>query len=132
MMIKESKESSPHSGEKRHGWAPDVGGGGSEAAQDARRRAMDKPPDTQGEGREISDAERFGVDSTETEPGSPYGVGESDSARPEETVPSKGTEGHKGAAKRPYGRTDDEDSGVGKEGAATEDSPNLPTGDQGG
>ncbi|GAB2998389.1 hypothetical protein LWP59_20045 [Amycolatopsis acidiphila] len=114
-----------------HGWAPDVGGGGEEA-QEGRRKAMESPSGERGSGREVSDAEREGVGSTDIEPGSPYGAGESDTARPEEQADSSGTEGRKGPAQRPYGRTDDEDTGVGKEGTATEGSPNLPTGDQGG
>lgn len=117
--------------EEHHGWAPDVGGG-SEQAQEARRKAMDSPPQGRGSGREVSDAEREGVGSAETEPGSPYGAGDSDTARPEEQAGAGGTEGHQGAAQRPYGRTDDEDTGVGEEGTATEGSPDLPAGDQGG
>lgn len=117
--------------EKHHGWAPDVGGG-SEDAQEARRKAMDSPSGERGSGREVSDAEREGFSSTDTEPGSPYGAGESDSASPEDQAGSGGTEGRQGPAQRPYGRTDDEDTGVGSEGTATEGSPNLPTGDQGG
>jgi hypothetical protein len=132
MMGRESQETSRLSGEGHHGWAPDVGGG-NEDVQEARRKAMESPPPGgEGEGREFSDAERSGISSTDTEPGSPYGVGESDSTRPEEQAGSEGTKGRKSPAKRPYGRTDDEDTGVGKEATATEGSPDLPSGDQGG
>ncbi|WAL69305.1 hypothetical protein ORV05_16530 [Amycolatopsis cynarae] len=115
--------------EKHHGWAPDVGHG-SEDAQEARRKAMDTPSEEKGEGREVSEEERRGVGSAETEPGSPAGAGESVTRRPEDRGGEKGTEGTKGPAQRPYGRTES-DTGVGEEGKATE-GPDLPSGDQGG
>jgi hypothetical protein len=125
-MASKDPGSSRFSGEEHHGWAPDVGTGGEEA-QEARRKAMDEPPGDQGEGREVTDTERAGVSSTDAEPGSPHGAGESETARPEEEARGEGTKGHKGPSGRPYGRTDDEDTGVGKEDTATE-GPDLPTG----
>jgi hypothetical protein len=117
--------------EEHHGWSPGVGSGPSDAEK-ARRKAMDSPPTEEGAGREISEAEENGVASAETEPGSPAGAGESISRRPEQRAGTGGTAGHKGRSRRPYGRTDDEDTGVGKGGKATDDSPDLPSGDQGG
>ena len=38
-----------------HGWAPDVGSGGSEAATEANRKAFEGPPPDKGSGREESE-----------------------------------------------------------------------------
>ena len=51
-----SKEQEGH-----HGWAPDVGKGGSERATEANKKAFGTPSKETGEGRVVSDEERAGV-----------------------------------------------------------------------
>jgi hypothetical protein len=115
--------------DKDHGWAPDVGTGGSEAAKEANEKAFD-PPDTEpGAGREISDEEKEGVPPTDTEARTPLGVGESTRTSGEDLADDEGAEGTKGASERPYGRTDESDS-PGE--PVEEDSPHVQPGDQGG
>lgn len=118
--------------EKEHGWAPDVGSGGSEAATEAKRKAFEGPPPGEGPGREESEAEREGVPPTDTEARTPLGVGESTTKRGEEYgEESEGrTHGTKGESQRPYGTT--ESAGVDPPEPVDPDSPNLPSGDQGG
>ena len=126
-MTKESKD---------HGWAPDVGEGGSERATEANKKAFGNPPDETGPGREISDEERAGVSPTDMEPEPAHGVGESTSKRAEkygkEGEKGRVTEGTKGVSQRPYGTTDAEESGgVDRQALIDEESPYLPPGDQG-
>jgi hypothetical protein len=94
--------------DKDHGWAPDVGEGGSERAAEAKEKAFDKPSDETGEGRRISEEERAGVDPTDPEPPAPHGVGESTRKSGEDQGDEAGTEGTKGVSDRPYGVVDDE------------------------
>jgi hypothetical protein len=93
-----------------HGWAPDVGTGGSERAEEANKKAFESPDPGQGEGREISEEERSGVPPTDTSAATPLGVGESTRKRAEEygAEGEKGrvTQGTKGESERPYGTTD--------------------------
>jgi hypothetical protein len=96
-----------------HGWAPDVGTGGSERATEANEKAFGEPPDEQGPGREVSDEEREGVPATDTSARTPLGVGESTAKRAEE-YGAEGEEGRetlgtKGESDRPYGTSTDED-----------------------
>ena len=96
--------------EQDHGWAPDVGTGGSERAKEANKKAFESPDPGQGEGREISEEERTGVPPTDTSAATPLGVGESTTKRAEEygAEGEKGrvTEGTKGESERPYGTSD--------------------------
>jgi hypothetical protein len=99
-----------------HGWAPDVGTGGSEAATEANKKAFETPSDEKGPGREISDEEREGVDPTDTSAATPLGVGESTTKRAEE-YGAEGEEGRetlgtKGESDRPYGTSDQDAEGV--------------------
>lgn len=92
-----------------HGWAPDVGTGGSDRAKEANEKAF-HPPDTEpGEGRKISEEEKSGVPPTDTEGATPHGVGESTRKSGETFADQEGKEGTKGASERPYGRTDEAD-----------------------
>jgi hypothetical protein len=97
-----SKEQQGH-----HGWAPDVGDGGSERATEANKKAFGTPPEETGEGRLVSDEERAGVSPTDTEAQSAHGVGESTRKRAEdygkEGEEGRVTEGTKGESQRPYG-----------------------------
>jgi hypothetical protein len=99
-----------------HGWAPDVGTGGSERAKEANEKAFGTPSDEKGPGRVISDEEREGVGPTDTSAASPHGVGESTAKRAEE-YGAEGEEGRetlgtKGASDRPYGTSDPDAEGV--------------------
>ena|SRR5690349_1288473 len=91
-----------------HGWAPDVGSGGSEAATEANRKAFEGPPPDKGSGREESEEERTGVPPTDTSAQSPHGVGESTTTRAEDHGRDSAgtTEGTKGESDRPYGTTE--------------------------
>lgn len=96
--------------DKDHGWAPDVGEGGSERAKAANEKAFGTPPAGSGEGREVSDEEREGVPPTDMEARTPHGVGESTSKRGEDFgKESSEAEGVKGPSQRPYGKTDEAD-----------------------
>jgi hypothetical protein len=101
-----SKEQEGH-----HGWAPDIGKGGSERATEAKEKAFGEPSKETGEGRVVSDEERAGVPATDTEARSPHGVGESTRKSAEEYgkegEPGRVTEGTKGESQRPYGTSTD-------------------------
>ena len=92
--------------DKDHGWAPDVGEGGSERATEANEKAFGEPSDETGAGRQVSEEERTGVGPTDTEPETPHGVGEGTRKGGEEYGDEAGTEGTKGVSDRPYGTTD--------------------------
>ncbi|MEV4455672.1 hypothetical protein [Microbispora sp. NPDC049633] len=91
-----------------------------------------------GPGRKPSAEEESGVPATDTEARSPLGAGETLSRRGEETAqrerePGRDREGVRGEADRPQGRSTLEDStGIEPEGPIDEESPPLPSGDQGG
>lgn len=124
--------------EEQHGYSPDVGHGGEEAAQAGDRAFHPEAAGPPGQGREPSEEEQAGVSSTDTEAVSPHGVGESTSRRAEEIAKEekeagRKTEGVKGESQRPYGTSSAEDAtGVGAQEPEGEDSPTLPPGDQGG
>jgi hypothetical protein len=115
----------------QHGWAPDVGEGGSERARKANEKAFGEPSSETGAGRRISEEERAGVSPTDTEPESPHGVGESTRKGGEEYEGDNGRAGTKGESQRPYGTTDEAD-GVAPSAPTDDDSPYLQPGDQGG
>ncbi|GAA2900262.1 hypothetical protein GCM10010517_65890 [Streptosporangium fragile] len=122
--------------EAEHGYSPDVGRSSEEVAQ-AGDRAFRPPPEAGGPGREVSEEEREGVSSTDTEPESVRGVGPSESRSGERIAVTEGEEGREtvGAegAGRPYGTSRLEDStGVGSPETVDEESPRMPSGDQGG
>jgi hypothetical protein len=105
----------------------------SEANREGVRRAFDAshapPPDA---GAPVSNEERGGTSSAETEPDPAHGVGASRRAGGEEQAdePEAGTQG---AADRPVGRAGEGGvSGVDPKPATTPGAPDLPTGDQGG
>jgi hypothetical protein len=122
--------------EEHHGWAPDVGAGGSERATEANTKAFEGPQGGTGSGREVSDEERAGVPPTDTGAESPLGVGESTRTGAEEHgaegEAGRHTEGTKGPSQRPYGGSDSTTSGVDPQEPIDPDSPNMPPGDQGG
>jgi hypothetical protein len=123
--------------EENHGWAPDVGAGGSERATEANKKAFEGPQGGQGPGREVSDEEREGVPPTDTEARSPLGVGESITKRAEEYgaegEEGRHTEGRKGPSQRPYGSSDASTAtGVDPQEPIDPDMPKMPPGDQGG
>jgi hypothetical protein len=132
---KQSGQASRFEGESHHGWSPDIGSEGDTAAE-AGEKAMRKPShETGGDDRPISQAEREGSHPTDTEPKSPFGVGESTNRRGEEIAAEKGgePEGYKGVSQRPYGTSSaDEATGVDPQGPRHPESPNMPPGDQGG
>jgi hypothetical protein len=123
--------------EPHHGWSPDIGSENKTAAE-AGEKAMRKPAKETDEGGQVPQAERGGtggISPTDTEPKSPFGVGDSDTRRGEEIAAEEGknAEGHKGVSQRPFGTTDPEDAtGVAPQGPQHPDSPNMPPGDQGG
>ncbi|MCW2945205.1 MAG: hypothetical protein JWR24_1922 [Actinoallomurus sp.] len=87
--------------------------------------------------RDISEEERQGVESTDTEANTPLGVGESSTRRAEDIAESEDeegrtTEGTKGKTDRPYGKSEPGSAtGVDPQAPVT-DSPNIPPGDQAG
>ncbi|GII84419.1 hypothetical protein Ssi03_24090 [Sphaerisporangium siamense] len=88
--------------------------------------------------RVVTEVEREGVPSTDTEATAPLGVGPSMTGRAEkiaqrEQEPGLEKGGTEGPAKRPYGRSGPErHTGVGVQGTVHEDSPTMLAGDQGG
>lgn len=120
-----------------HGWAPDIGTGGSERATEGNLKAFETPSDDKGPGREVSEEERSGVGPADTEPDAALGVGESTTKSGEE-YGAEGEEGRytvgtKGESDRPYGRSDPESgTGVDPQGPIDPESPEMPPGDQGG
>src|SRR4051794_9782716 len=98
----------------QHGWAPDVGTGGSERATEANKKAFGDPPAGTGEGREVSEEERRGVPPTDTGAKTPLDVGTSSTSRAEdygaEGEEGRTTEGTKGESQRPYGTSEPESS----------------------
>ncbi|HET9138647.1 hypothetical protein [Actinophytocola sp.] len=98
-----SEDVSRFAGEEHHGWSPDVGSGGSERATEANEKAFGEPQGERGPGRVVSDEEREGVSSTDTEPDSPHGVGSSRSATHGEDFADDTAEGTKDPSGRPYG-----------------------------
>ncbi|WP_143590484.1 hypothetical protein [Thermoactinospora rubra] len=124
--------------EDDHGYSPDVGRGSEEVRQAGDRAFSPEEAGPPGEGRELSEEELSGVSSAETEPGSPYGVGESTARRGEEIAQEeeeagRETVGVKGESDRPYGTSTAEDStGVAPQEPRDEESPTMPSGDQGG
>lgn len=130
----QSEEVSRFEGESHHGWSPDLESK-TGAAAEAGLKAQEKPSGETGEGREISETERKGVHPAETEPGSPFGVGDSETRGGEEIAHEAGVEpeGRKGASERPYGGSNAEDAtGVEPQDPQDPESPNMPPGDQGG
>ncbi|WP_214412133.1 hypothetical protein [Sphaerisporangium fuscum] len=106
----------------------------------AGNRAFDSPP--RGGARPprvVSDAERHGVPSTDTEARSPLGVGASLTGRAEKMAQQKEEPGRRRRvgeehpARRPYGVSEPHDAtGVGDHRPIHEESPVMPSGDQGG
>ncbi|MBC6461879.1 hypothetical protein [Actinomadura sp. HBU206391] len=90
-----------------------------------------------GPGRDVSDEEREGVESTDTEARTPLGVGESSTRSAEEIAEKEDeegrtTEGTKGRSDRPYGTSEPESAtGVDPQGPAA-GGPKAPPGDQDG
>jgi hypothetical protein len=90
-----------------------------------------------GPGRDVSEEERKGVDSADTEASTPLGVGESKRRGAEDIASGKDekgrtSEGTKGESDRPYGTSEPESAtGVDPQGPVT-GGPNVPPGDQGG
>ncbi|MCX9193342.1 hypothetical protein C3Y87_18425 [Carbonactinospora thermoautotrophica] len=137
----EEQDAGRFEGEEQHGWSPDVEEGsveeGSEDAAAGGAKAFHAeeagPP---GPGREVSEAEQVGP--TEPTGETPLGVGESITRRGEDIAehehePGRVTEGTKGPTERPYGTSTAEDStGVDPQEPIDEESPTLPSGDQGG
>jgi hypothetical protein len=113
--------------ENHHGWAPDVAGDDPTAAQaaDKARAASGSEP-----GGAPGDYSPEGtLSSTDTEPGSPHGAGDSRGKGAEEIAADDGreAEGHKGASQRPYGSTDDTGStGVDPQEPRDPNSPSMP------
>ncbi|MCW2902418.1 MAG: hypothetical protein JWO67_4683 [Streptosporangiaceae bacterium] len=100
-------------------------------------KAFEGPAGERGPGRDISEEEREGVESTDTEARTPLGVGESKRRHAEDIAKGKDekgrtTEGTKGESDRPYGTSGPESAtGVDPQEPVT-GGPNLPPGDQGG
>ncbi|WP_147268906.1 hypothetical protein [Sphaerisporangium album] len=105
----------------------------------AGNRAFESPP--RGDKRPprvVSEQERHGVPSTDTEANPPLGVGPSTSARAEKIAQREREVGRRkggteGPAARPYGYSRPEHgTGVGVQDTADEESPYMPPGDQAG
>ncbi|MEV6898807.1 hypothetical protein [Amycolatopsis sp. NPDC051372] len=90
--------------EDQHGWAQDIGTEGGAAAE-AARKAREKPTHEPDPHRDYSPSGT--LSDTDTEPGSPFGAGESTTRRGEEIGPDPGenVEGYKDVSQRPYGGT---------------------------
>jgi|SRR3954468_13919034 len=115
--------------EQHHGWAPDVGSGGSERATEANKKAFDGPPPGEGPGKDDSETEKSGVPPTDTDAQSPLGVGVSSTTGGEEYA-GEGEQrdrGTKGESERPFGDRDpDQEAGVAPSEPIDPDSPNMP------
>jgi hypothetical protein len=131
------EDASPHGEEgeeEHHGYSPDVGRASEEVVQSGNR-AFPPPPEKKGPGRVVSEEEREGVSSTDTEAASPLDVGTSTSRRAEEIGAAEREEGRerRGVDEktgRPYGVSTSEDStGVKPQEPVDEESPYLPRGD---
>jgi hypothetical protein len=90
-----------------------------------------------GPGREISDEEREGVPSTDTEAESPLGVGVSMTRRGEDVARQEDEEGRedtgtRGPTDRPAGVSGDRASTSADESDTESGGPTMPAGDQGG
>lgn len=115
--------------DSHHGWAPDVDEAGGDHGQEAEDKAA--------EGRETQDAPAS-ESTQEDSDAPPPGVGESVGRRGEEVgggaqEPGRHDAGTQGESQRPVGTSTARDSsGVGGQDAEDEDSPTLPSGDQGG
>ncbi|MFF5210891.1 hypothetical protein [Streptosporangium sp. NPDC000396] len=113
-------------------------GRASEEVIQAGNRAFESPPEDKEPGREISEEERQGISSTDTEPKGPFGVGESSTRRAEEVATREEEEGRQTAGVdektgRPYGTSAPESAtGVEPQETAEEESPYIPPGDQAG
>jgi hypothetical protein len=123
------------------GLVPPYEGRRTEASEDHDEQ-MDKvfdrvdevPP---GPGRVISDEEREGVPSTDTEATSPLGVGESINRRAEDVARQEDEEGREdtgtqGESDRPVGVSDERASTSIDPDDTVSGGPTLPAGDQGG
>ncbi|MCW2632293.1 MAG: hypothetical protein JWR88_1255 [Pseudonocardia sp.] len=114
----------------------DKTGRAEEADHKAFRADEYAPPP--GEGREISDEERSGIDSAEMNPSGPHGVGKSYGQSGEELAKDSpedwGETGTHGQSDRPYGKPGqpDGDDSVGAQKNRDPNSPVMPFGDQGG
>lgn len=131
----EEQDAARFEGEEQHGWAPDVEEGSEDAAVGGTKAFRAEEAGPPGPGREVSQAEQVGPAEPTGE--TPLGVGESVSRRGEDIAeqergPGRVTEGTKGPAERPYGTSTAGDSGVDPQEPIDEESPTLPTGDQGG
>ncbi|WP_433256984.1 AIR synthase-related protein [Streptosporangium sp. CA-135522] len=130
---RESQDAGRFEGDE-HGYSPDVGRASEEVSQ-AGDRAWDTPPEEKEPGREVSQEERQGVSSTDTEPEGPFGVGVSASRRAEEIASRESEEGRRTTGVeektgRPYGTSAPEDAtGVDPQETVEEDSPHIPPGD---
>jgi hypothetical protein len=102
----------------------DKTGAGAEADDKAFRADEHAPPPS--EGREVSEEERGGVESTDTTGASPHGVGESTTESGEELAArdseDRAETGVHGKSERPYGSPAQTDS-VGVQDNVDEDSP---------
>jgi hypothetical protein len=113
----------------------DLRGSPSEEGKEAVRRAFDASnapaPDPS---VPVSDEERRGMSSAETDPEPPLGVGASRRSSGEDLAPERSDVGTKGASERPAGSSGGEDTGdeVNPNPSRTPGSPDLQTGDQGG
>ena len=111
------EDASPHGEEgeeEHHGYSHDVGRASEEVIQSGNR-AFAPPPEEKGPGRVVSEEEREGVSSTDTEAASPLGVGTGTSRRAEEIAAEEDEEGRETAGVdektgRPYGVSTSEDS----------------------
>jgi hypothetical protein len=111
------EDASPHGEEgenEHHGSSPDVGRASEEVIQSGNR-AFAPPPEKKGPGRVVSEEEREGVPSTDTEATSPLGAGTSKGRRAEEIAKEEAEEGRETVGTeegtgRPYGTSTPEDS----------------------
>ena len=105
MSDEQRDEAGRFEGDKQHGWSPDIGAEGDAAAEAGKKARQTPSPEPGGSDRPISQEEREGVSSTDMEPGSPFGAGDSTRRSGEDIAAEEGDEpeGHKGASRRPYG-----------------------------
>jgi hypothetical protein len=122
-------------GEGRRGWSLDQPDTGEDTAAKAADKAFEGEGGPPGSRREISEEERSGVSSTDTEARSALGVGVSKRRSAQDLADKEDEEGRasqgvKGKTERRHGTSSAEDStGVDPQESVT-GGPNLPKGDQ--
>ena len=122
----EKESASRFSGPDEHGWSPDLEGT-STAAAEAGTKARQKPSHEETASAPEDHSVGGTLSSTDLEPESPFGAGDSHGNRGEEFASGDEAEGHKGVSQRPYGGSDAADAtGVYPQDPRDPASPSIP------